>query len=71
MGFDGTVKRLAVFAVMRLLGINDLRGRLSQNPQMTNRRAGGAAILAAHHRAAKQGSTESDLTHRTLQFCRK
>lgn len=71
MSFDGILKRFAVFAVMRLLGINDLRGQLSQSPQVKNRQAGGVAILAAHLRTAKQGANESDLTHRTLYSCRK
>jgi hypothetical protein len=70
MGFDGILKRFAVFAVMRLLGINDFRGQLL-NPQVTNRRVGGAAILAAHLHTAKQGSNDSDLPNRTLYSCRK
>ena len=71
MGFDCIVKRFAVFAVMRLLGINDLRGQLSQSQQMTPHRVGGKAILAAHLRTAKQGSNESDLPNRTIYSCRK
>ena len=71
MGSDGILKRFPLFAVMRLLGIDDLRSQLSQSQQVITRRAGGAAILAAHLHTAKQGSNDSDLSDRTLCSCRK
>ncbi len=71
MGFDGILKRFAVFAVIRLLGINDLHSQLSQIQQVTPRRAGGTAILAAHLHTAKQDSHDSNLLNRTLYSCRK
>lgn len=71
MGFDGILNRFALFAVMRLLGIDDLRSQLSQSQQVIPRRVGGATILAAHLRTAKQGSHGSDLPNRARHFCRK
>ena len=71
MGSDGILKRFAVFAVMRLLGIDNLRGQLSQSQQVITRRVGGTAILAAHLHTAKQGSNDSDLPKRTLYSCKK
>ena len=68
MGFDGTLKRFVLFAVMRVLGIDDLRSQLSQSLHVTNRRVGGAAILAAHLDTAKQGPNDSDRPHRTLRL---
>jgi hypothetical protein len=70
MGSDGILKRFPLFAVMRLLGIDDLRSQLSQS-QVITRRVGGAAILAAHLHTAKQGSNDSDLPDRTLYSYRK
>ena len=66
MGFDGILKRFALFAVMRLLGIYDLRGQLSQSPQVKLRRSGGAAMLEAHLHTAKQDSNDSVMPNRTL-----
>lgn len=66
MGFGGALKRFALFAVMRLLGIDDLRSQLTQSPHVTNRRGGGAAILAAHLHAAQQGPSDSNPPNRTL-----
>jgi hypothetical protein len=71
MGSDGILKRFALFAVMRLLDIDDLRNQLSQSQQVMTRRVGGAAILKAHLHTAKQGSNDSDLPNRTLYSCRK
>jgi len=71
MGSDGILKRFALFAVMRLLGIDDLRSQLSKSQQVITRRVGGAAILAAHLYTAKQGSNDSDLPNRTLYSCKK
>jgi hypothetical protein len=67
MGCDGLLKRFALFAVMRLLGVYDLRGQLSQSPQMKSRGVGGAAILAAHLHAAKQNSNGSVMPNRTIE----
>lgn len=71
MGSDGILKRFPLFAVMRLLGIDDLHSQLSQSQQVITRRVGGAAILAAHLHTAKQGSNDSDPPDRTLYSCRK
>lgn len=58
MGYHGILKRLTLFIVMRLLGIKDLRGQLSQSP-FPAKRPGGAAILTAHLDIAKRGTTDS------------
>jgi len=71
MGSDGILKRFALFAVMRLLGIDDLRSQLSQSQQVITRRVGRAAVLAAHLHTAKRGSNDSDLPNRTLYSCKK
>lgn len=58
MGYHGTLKRLTLFIVMRLLGIKDLHGQLSQSPLPANR-SGGAAILTAHLDIAKRDVNDS------------
>lgn len=68
MCFDGTLKRFALFAVMRLLGVDDLRSQLSQSPHVTNRRVGGVVILAAHLHMVKQSLNDSDMPNRTLRL---
>lgn len=60
MDYHGILNRLTVFIVMRLLGIKDLRGQLSQSPLSANR-SGGAAILAAHLDIAKRNAHDSVL----------
>lgn len=61
MGYDGILKRLTLFILMRLLGIKDLRGQLSQSPLPANR-SGGAAILTAHLDIAKRDANDSVLS---------
>jgi hypothetical protein len=56
---DSRLKRCAVFAVIKLLGLNDLREQLSQSPPPANR-PGGAAVLAANLHAEKRGPNDSD-----------
>ena len=58
MGYHGILKRLTLFIAMRLLGIEDLRGQLSQSPLPANR-PGGAAILTAHLDTAKRDTNDS------------
>lgn len=55
----------ALSALLRLLGISDLREQLSQSPHGANRPQGGLAILAAHLRGAKQGPKRLSLHNRT------
>jgi hypothetical protein len=52
-------------AILRLLGIYDLRKQLSQSPHGANRPPGGLAILAAHLRGAKQGPKRLNTDNRT------
>jgi hypothetical protein len=61
MSCAGILKRFASFALIHLLGINDLREQLSQNPRPANR-PGGAAILTAHLDRAKRNANDSFLT---------
>ena len=44
------LNRCALFVLLHLLGISDLREQLSQSQHVRNRPAGGRAILAAHLR---------------------
>lgn len=64
MDHGGFLKRLTLFIAMRLLGINDLYGQLSQNPYPANR-PGGAAILRAHLDGARRNVNDSFLTNCT------
>jgi hypothetical protein len=52
------LKRLASFALLHLLDINELRGQLSQSPSPANR-SGGTAILAVHLDRAKRDTNDS------------
>ncbi len=64
MDHGGFLKRLTLFIVMRLLGIKDLYGQLSQNPHPANR-PGGVAILRAHLDGARGNVNDSFLTNCT------
>lgn len=55
----------ALSALLRLLGIYELREQLSQSPHGSNRPQGGLAILAAHLRGAKRGPKRLSLHNRT------
>lgn len=48
MNCPSILTRVASSALLHLLGINSLRGQLSQTQPVVNRPSGGRAILAAH-----------------------
>ena len=64
MDHDGFLKRLTLFIVMRLLGIKDLYGQLSQSPYPANQ-PGGVSILRAHLDGARQNADDSFPTNYT------
>ena len=48
MNYPNILMRVVSSALLHLLGINSLRGQLSQTQPAMNRPPGGRAILAAH-----------------------